>query len=317
MQSDQVIAITYHYLRKECFDGKVKLHGLDFSEFRRQVESLLSAYHPLTLDEFRDYVCAGRALKKKGVIFTFDDGLKEHYSEAFTYLKGKGIPGFFFIPTRAVAEQAVLSTHKRHILIGLLGESAFIDRFLAELKSSDPEFNLDALAPVAKAREASRWGNNQEKQFKYYLNYGANQALNDIILSKIFSDEFGDEAKAARAFYLSKEELVQMKVGGMEIGGHSNCHDALAPMTCTRQEEDVGLCRRFLTETLGDIPMPFSYPFGKPGISFSAFTEEAVEKAGFYCGFSTEKGGIDLANSPYRLRRYDANDADGLVPARF
>ncbi|HEY3973274.1 MAG TPA: polysaccharide deacetylase family protein [Candidatus Sulfotelmatobacter sp.] len=67
------------------------------SEFTAQMELLARHYHPISLDDAVDCLCAGEALPKRSVVVTFDDGYADNFEVAMPVLNRLGVPAIFYV----------------------------------------------------------------------------------------------------------------------------------------------------------------------------------------------------------------------------
>ena len=210
-----IVAVMYHYIQEPGTHGAT-LPGLTPDALRRQVERLLAVYDPVTPDDLRDFFRPDAAPvpsgeRRSGVVFTFDDGLKEHRTVVAPMLHEMGVVGHFFASPRVLETPVVLPVHRRHILAGRLGPEAFRDEFLEELRGTIGPFDFDALAPREKAFHHHRWGTPEERQFKYLLNYVLDQATYYATVDALFVRHVADEAALSRQFYLSPDDMRAMR----------------------------------------------------------------------------------------------------------
>jgi peptidoglycan/xylan/chitin deacetylase (PgdA/CDA1 family) len=90
---------------------------------------------------------------------------------------------------------------------------------------------------------------------------------------------------------------------GVEIGAHTRSHPILSQLPDDAAlEEEIGGSARRIEEMTGRAPRHFCYPNGRTQ-DVTARTVEAVRRAGFRTGVTTEPGLADLASDPLRLRR--------------
>jgi peptidoglycan/xylan/chitin deacetylase (PgdA/CDA1 family) len=93
--------------------------------------------------------------------------------------------------------------------------------------------------------------------------------------------------------------LREMRTNGMEIGGHSRSHRALADAPVSELAVETVGCRKALEDVLGGSVESFAYPYG----SYSRAVIEAVRDAGYRRACSTDNGTAWQDNDPFRLRR--------------
>ncbi len=82
-----VRAVNYHATRV-----------MDRASFVRQIRYLRHHFEILDAAGLTAYLDGGRRLARPGLLLTFDDGFKNHYTVAADVLDEEGVPGFFFLP---------------------------------------------------------------------------------------------------------------------------------------------------------------------------------------------------------------------------
>lgn len=105
---EQVPVLCYHQIRPwRASDSKMaKDYIIPTDVFRAQLKMLAdSGYHSITPDQLYAYLTTGAALPPKPVLFTFDDGVLDHYTEAAKELEKHGFRGAFFIMTVAIGRR--------------------------------------------------------------------------------------------------------------------------------------------------------------------------------------------------------------------
>jgi peptidoglycan/xylan/chitin deacetylase (PgdA/CDA1 family) len=68
-------------------------------EFRGELAYLKSRYQCISLQELCERIRAGKPMRKRSVVITFDDGYRDNYTEAVPALKDAGITATFFVAT--------------------------------------------------------------------------------------------------------------------------------------------------------------------------------------------------------------------------
>lgn len=100
-----VVLLRYHSVREkpEELDPYISV-GITHSAavFRRQMEYVSSTCTPVTLDDLPAFVDGSRAIPKRAVIVTFDDGFRDNYEIAAPILEKCGLRGVFYLPTSAI-----------------------------------------------------------------------------------------------------------------------------------------------------------------------------------------------------------------------
>jgi peptidoglycan/xylan/chitin deacetylase (PgdA/CDA1 family) len=297
--------VMYHYVRDLPRTRFPEIKGMLTSAFRRQVHELASSYEMATLESGLAFLAGEYRPSGDLCLLTFDDGLREHWTDVFPILKETGIQGVFLLPTVSIEERRVLPVHQNHFLLAGLGFPEFQRRFLQRWEASE-----GAVPPVdAEAvRKTYRWDTAEVAAFKYLLNFGIPADRRDLILAALFEEHLGDQVAFSRELYLSWDEAREMQSGGMVMGGHGHTHAPLSPMGEERQRADLACCAELLLRRLSPQPRwPFSFPYGKRD-SYDATTIETLRALGFACAFATDVGSNAAGQDRFALRRIDPKD---------
>ena len=105
------------------FPFDLELVSASTSAFRQQMAHLRAHWHPISLSAALDCIDAGRALPRRAVVVTFDDGFSDNYTNAYPILQEFAIPACIFVSTGFIdtqqtfwfdrLTQAILTTRKR------------------------------------------------------------------------------------------------------------------------------------------------------------------------------------------------------------
>jgi peptidoglycan/xylan/chitin deacetylase (PgdA/CDA1 family) len=238
-------------------------------------------------------------------LLTFDDGLKDHYTEVLPFLSERRIQGLFFLITSCL-EGRVASVHKNHFLMAALEFDESQQAFRHRLAELSPETSTEV--DMKLVRRTYRWDAPEVAAFKYLLNFQLQAELRDQILDDLFLQYLGDQEAFASDLYLSWGEAQTMQANGMLVGGHSHSHVALATMEADRQRTDLKTCAVMLRDRLKPQSLwSFSYPYGKSN-SFNSLTVDTIQDLGFGCAFATEVGNNNVGQDLFCIRRVDTKD---------
>ena len=129
-------------------------------------------------------------------------------------------------------------------------------------------------------------------------------------MDALMEEFFPDEAALGKSFYLTPDQMREMRDAGMILGSHTVNHPCMSKLSASDQRTEIEQSFDFLEGTLGrSEPKTFCYPYG--GFhSFTSETERLLEEAG--CLFSVNVEYRDVASSDLRTRRqalprYDCN----------
>lgn len=302
--------VMYHYVRDVAGTPFPRLHSVGVAEFRRHVKALADHYEMATLESALAFLRGGYAPARDLCLLTFDDGLRDHYSNVMPILHAYGIQGAFFVITGSV-EGRVAAVHKNHFLAAALEPATYRREALALITELAPSQSL-AVDPAA-VRARYRWDTPETGAFKYLLNFVLPEPLRRRVLDTLFARHLGDEGAFARDLYVGVAELRSMAADGMVLGGHTHTHATLASLAPAGQREEIEGCLRHLDAWLPGAPArPFCYPYGKPG-TFDDASPKLVAAAGFSCALTSVVGSNVAGADPYALRRLDPKDCGVLT----
>src|SRR6266850_5047152 len=97
--STRLNVVMYHYVRDLPGTRFPRIKGLMADDFRRQVAWLNERYEMATLESALALLAGSYQPKRDLCLLTFDDGLKDHYTEVLPLLAELRIEGLFFIIT--------------------------------------------------------------------------------------------------------------------------------------------------------------------------------------------------------------------------
>ncbi len=204
-------------------------------------------------------------------VVTFDDGYAGVHEVAFPVLRDLRIPATVYVPTGYVGGSRRL-LHDR--LFATLAELSR-RRVLPEAAGLSPRLQrmLDACAGGGVAGTLDR--------LIARLPHDALAAIADALEARLGMGE-GDLPAATRL--TTWAELRAMQAGGVEVGGHSVHHVALANVPLSRARAEIEGCRDHLARELGERPRHFAYPNGY----YTPSVRAAVAEAGFVSAVTTE-----------------------------
>jgi peptidoglycan/xylan/chitin deacetylase (PgdA/CDA1 family) len=238
-------------------------------------------------------------------LLTFDDGLKEHYSEVTPFLAERKIQGIFFLITHCVDERRVASVHMNHFLAASMEWTKYRSEFIENLKSIDGDTALRTRVDPEKAARTYPWDTAEVANFKYFFNFVVGSRARDRAIKILFDRHLGSEANFSNELYVSWKEAREMQRMGMMIGGHSHRHRPLSNLRRLELRLDLERCRCLLDKhLLPQTDWPFSYPFGKSD-SFSEQIISELKLLSFDCSFSTERGSSAPGSDIFSIRRVD------------
>ena len=263
-----VLVVNYHRIgvaTESIFDRGVFSTTAD--QFDEQMEFLKRNFDVISPHELP---MARRSGKGRYVIVTFDDGYRDNYDLAFPVLKRHGLKATFFVPTAFI--------DKRQL--------SWWDTIAWMIRHSDAseipagKWFQDALPLNGDAREHAI--NEALKKYKMLPGHETSNFVADLADCTGHSSlptHLGDD------LWMTWNNIREMRLGGMTIGGHTVNHPLLARLTSSEQVLEIRGCHERLTEMTGVAPRSFSYPVGKRD-TFTTITRAILLSVGFEYAFS-------------------------------
>ena len=97
--SNLLQVIMYHYVRDLPNTRFPRIKAMLTDDFRAQVAQLKARYEMATLESALDFLGGTYRPARDLCLLTFDDGLRDHYTDVLPILAEEQIQGLFFIIT--------------------------------------------------------------------------------------------------------------------------------------------------------------------------------------------------------------------------
>ena len=111
---------------------------------------------------------------------------------------------------------------------------------------------------------------------------------------------------------MTTEQVRQLHLAGVEIGGHTINHPILARMDEAGARHEIGGGKAALETIIGAPVRLFAYPNGKPGQDYLGAHARLVREAGFEAAVSTSWGAARPGSDLYQLPRFTPWDRNAL-----
>lgn len=300
-------AVMYHYVRSGI-ERPPDYYYLDFDDFRNQLDYFQDNFGFVSYDEFLATVRGNRDSIPEGVVLTFDDGLRGHYTTVYPELKRRGIWGIFYIPTLPYETERLLDVHRIHTLLGAIPGAKLLEHTEAVIE--------DKMIPHKHQEEFQRETYQRQddteatKRVKRILNYFVSDKYKTLVLDRLV-ERVKYSMADAKDFYIRSAELKEMHDDGMVIGGHTISHPVLSKLDRKRQIEEIVSCFGHLESAVDGLnERTFCYPYGAP-YSFDEETVTILNEIDCEWCFKVESADItfdDLEKRSQALPRYDCVD---------
>ena len=306
MHSDHFLRVVmYHYVRDTAGTPFTGLKSMPVAAFREQVVQLSTQFEMASIESALDFITGEYRPRRDLCLLTFDDGLREHYTDVMPFLHEKRIRGVFFPITGCLEDRKLVAVHMNHFLMASMDFQDYADAFFRKVVSMCP----DAFAPLnvdtERAAQTYPWDSPEIARFKYLFHFGMDPELRDRAVRELFEEHIGNEAEFAESLYFTWDEARKMQKSGMAMGGHSHQHRPLACLDARELSNDLETCYKLLRQKLmPQAVWPFSYPYGKKD-SFHLRAVRRLQQLGFRCAFSTEISDNRRGADRYMVGRSD------------
>ena len=299
--------VMYHYVRDLPRTRYPRIKGILLDEFRQQIAWLASHYEMATLEVALEFLRGTYRPARDLCIFTFDDGLKEHFADVVPILLEYKIQGLFGVITSCIEDHIVAPVHMNHFLMAEMNFDAYQSVFMQRLQETEPDALASAYVDRATAQKSYPLDTREVATFKFLFNFSLDANVRDKIVEDLFEEYIGDQESFASKLYMSWDEIRQIQRAGMLVAGHTHWHRPLSTLTDEELNRDLCISRSLLDENLEPQKLwPFSYPYGKKN-SYSDEAMRLLQQLGFTCAFNTENGANTSMTPVFELNRIDCN----------
>ncbi len=301
--------LYYHYVRPAPAEMP-HFRYLHLEDFQAQLDFLGEHYGFVERADFFEAVRDGTDMPQsvsRGVVLTFDDGLRDHVEYVLPELERRGLWGLFFIPTGMYESGKLLAPHRAHHLLGVHGGvdmlAALQERITPDMLANEhrKEFSENTYA--------DQDNDSATGEFKRILNYFLTSDTRKAVLDSLMAD-YCDEASLFEALYMTPKEIRLLKEKDMIVGSHSVSHPVFSTLSPEAQAGEIADSFAFLEKASGGLGLrTFCYPYGHSH-TYDSDTVRLLEESGCRLAFTAEHRDVtvdDMASAPLELPRHDCN----------
>jgi hypothetical protein len=200
----------YHYVREIKKSKFPNLKGLEFSEFKKQINFFKEKFYLLNQNSFMEIIKSKKIPKKPCILLTFDDGYHDHYKYVFPYLVKKKISGIFYPCIASIKQKRILDVNMVHFILEKENNKKkiidLINFYLFKFYNSNlNNYNLN------KIELHSRYDDKLTILIKRLLQNFLPEKIRTKILTNIFHDIVDiDKLNFCKELYLNKEQIKEM-----------------------------------------------------------------------------------------------------------
>lgn len=303
----KIYIFMYHYVRPIKNSNYPNIKGLEYSEFKKQINFFKNSFNILSNESFVDILNNKYLPKKDSILLTFDDGYKDHFDYVYPYLVKKKISANFYPPINVIKKKEILNVNKIHFI---LEKNKNRDELIEFIHSHIG--NKKITNKIQKIKLESRFDDKKTILIKVLLQKFLPQKVRDKITSLLFKYVVNkNEKEFSKELYVSLANLKEMFKDGMIIGSHTLKHPWLETLNYEKQKKEIVDSIKFFEKNkILNKNFSVCYPYG----SFNSNTIKILEKNKIRFALTTEFNCINSKNMKniYKLPRYDANDFKNL-----
>lgn len=278
--------LTFHRVVEETEDHRIHNHqSLEVSP--EQLEQTILFYKKknytfFSLDDLHHALTVEKP-KQKFVVFTFDDGYRDNYTNAYPILKKYNVPFCIYVTTNFPDQKAILWWY---LLEDFLIEKTSVN---FHWEGKDYQISTKTISEKEGAFDEIRTLINQSFSKGRFLE------MLDVVFGKKESDYLSYVKKMAMSWeeikLISQDPLVT-------IGAHTVNHFPLTRLDPNDLEFEISESKELLEKNIKKPVEHFAYPFGK--ITEATFREfEMVKSLGLKTGTTTRIGNIFSQHKNY------------------
>ena len=299
-QTFDLTVMMYHYIRDPGDEAEAGsgIPGMTVPAFESQLDELAKQHTFVAWRDVQSSLQEEKPLPSSACLLTFDDGVRDHYINVFRILRERNLSGLFFVLDRRVNDGLVLG-HKIHFLLAKLGVDELRTTFLDRLDSAQHKRFL-----FAEQKYQLKYSGDSVDERINLLKAILQRDLSvdvDPLLSDLFEMHIGSEKEMAQNYYLTSDQMREMRAGGMHFGGHSHSHPWFDWINVEQRAEEIRCSADYLRQ-IEPGPWAFAYPYG----GLSEDSPQLLRKHGFVAAFTTK---TQLRHSdPYYIGRLDGEE---------
>ncbi|RZL03731.1 MAG: polysaccharide deacetylase family protein [Rubrivivax sp.] len=279
--------LTYHRVPADI-DPLLSSDQVDAQKFAKHMRAISECFNVLPLPQAIEHLERG-TLPARALSITFDDGYQDNYTIALPILQRHGLKATFFVCS------------------GYLNEGLMFNDVIVEALRACPsaDLNLSWLGlgqiPVHDLVSKRLASEKILGAVKYLPFSEREEACGRLWQSAV-------PGKERPRLMMTDEQIRKLASLGMTIGGHTHTHPILNRLDLDSAREDIALNRRMLGALIGQEPVVFAYPNGRPVRDYGHEHVKLLKELGYQSAVSTAWGVATQSCDRYQLPRFSPWD---------
>lgn len=249
--SQRIILPFYHTISDKRLPHISNLYPLKSKkQFIDDIDFLCKHFTPVSIDELKSIIYNNEPVSKPVFHLTFDDGLKELYTEIAPVLVERGIPATIFVNTDFIDNKGLFYRYKVSLLIELLEKN---NQHFAEMSNILQSSN-DKLPDIKKGLLSLNW----------------NETTKIDQIAELINLDFNEYLERNQP-YLLTSQLNELIAKGFTIGSHSLNHPFFKDIGIDEQKHQISDSFKFIDSMFHVNNRYFSFPFSDEKVSNQLF----------------------------------------------
>jgi peptidoglycan/xylan/chitin deacetylase (PgdA/CDA1 family) len=272
-------------------------------QFDNIVNNLLAQKSKL-LSLSNNLIISAENISNDITLLTFDDGLKDHLSIARN-LASKNIKACFFIPSGPLFEHSIIDSHKIQFILASVSSQEIIN-FI----NDSFEYSFNTTHESLNEYYISRWRNNIWSKEMIFVTRVLREYPNKIWKRQLINDLFYkyvsiDSKAFSSEFYLSQDDVLEIKSLGHIIGGHGHYSYDLSFEDFDTIESELFKMNDFLMNLNQEVKY---YAYANGG--YNLYVINKLMEFNFDLAFTTGHRSVQKSDSSLEIPRIDATKTD-------
>ncbi len=305
--NDKIYIVAYHYVREIKKSKYPNLKGLEFSDFKKQIEFFEKNFNIISHNDFIEIMVTKKIPKKKSIMLTFDDGYKDHFKYVYPYLKKRKILGNFYPPVMCIKNKRVLDVNKIHFILEKEKNRDKILNLIIYYTKKYSGIDLNN-ARLNKIDTKNRFDDKKTIIIKRLLQNYLPIKLRKRIVNRIFEKIVNlSEEEFSKKLYMNEKNVKELYKNKFTIGSHGYDHFWWGKISKDEQEKEIKKSINYFKKIdVYNNSFSVCFPYG----SFNTYTKDLLKKYKIKYALTTKTGNIIKSNikNNLELPRMDTND---------
>ena len=297
----------YHYVREIKNSKYPNLKGLEFKEFKKQINYFCNNFNVLSSEDFVEIVNNKKIPRKPSIFLTFDDGYMDHYKYVFPYLVKKKISASFYPPINAIENKIVLDVNKIHFILEKVKNHK---KVLREIDNYLIKSNLKPLSKhnLSKINLVDSYDNKEtvlvKRLLQFYFPLKLRENICNFLFKKFLNKDLRDFSKE---LYMNKKQILEMNKYKMNFGSHGVNHFWWKYLNKYKQEKEIKESLNYFKKINVDTEnFSVCYPYGSYNLNTISLLKKYKVKFALITKISDVK--TKNLNKNFTFPRFDTND---------